>query len=276
MKSRSMSAFLLPTIDSYHKYFSDEVCDSLELIEADYGLKGFAVVIKLWQKIQGGNEGYYCLWNDRVGTLFAKKIGAGKGLVFDIVNRMVKEGIFDKGLFERYGILTSEWLQQNWLAYMKRRADAKIEDDYLLVRCAQKSENASENAEIADKNEETADKNNTTILDKTLQDLTLSYQTEDNASLLTAKQREELVSMSSILSVEKYELKLFEWQKENGKKCRDPFKTIKGWIEEDLSRRKKPSKEREKEKPSYDLDEYERLARSFDFEKAMKNGGDDG
>ena len=43
--------------------------DSMKLIEAEFGLKGFAVVVKLWQKIYGG-EGYYCEWTEEVDFNF--------------------------------------------------------------------------------------------------------------------------------------------------------------------------------------------------------------
>ena len=50
-----------------------------ELIEAEFGLNGFGVVVKLYQKIYG--QGYYIEWTDEVALLFAKKIGLGGGVV---------------------------------------------------------------------------------------------------------------------------------------------------------------------------------------------------
>lgn len=48
------------------KYFPSDVYldDKFELIEAEFGLIGFAVVVKLYQKIY--SIGYYCEWNDDV------------------------------------------------------------------------------------------------------------------------------------------------------------------------------------------------------------------
>ena len=199
MRSKYMPAFLLPTTESYHKYFSDRVCDGLEYIEADHGLKGFAVIIKLWQKIYGSNEGYYCLWNDRVSSLFARKLGVGKGLVQEIVERCLKEGIFDRRLYESFGILTSEWIQQNWLDYMSRRKDAVIENDYLLVSCAQNEENAdksqknvSKNDKIVSKKEEITEKCPLTKLNRTELNLSGHNKTEpphEAHELLTDQQR---------------------------------------------------------------------------------------
>lgn len=270
MRSGSMPAFLLPTCDAYHKYFSDEVCDSLELIEADYGLKGFAVVIKLWQKIYGSSEGYYCEWNDKVCSLFAKRNGVSKGLVFEIVNRMVRDGIFDKALFEKHGILTSEWIQQNWLDYTKRRQCAKIKNEFSVDNCVQKSENVRKNAKNVCKNKENANKKTTTELNRTEHNRTECNLTEDPALLLTDEQRNELVSLSSVGSVEKYLQKIIDWQEKSGKRCKDICGTIRRWIAEDRQRGSLPG---EKE-TSYDIDDYERFASSYDFTNApWENGG---
>ena len=39
--------------------------DKVNLIEAEFGLTGFAVLIKLYQKIYGGS-GYFTLWDNEV------------------------------------------------------------------------------------------------------------------------------------------------------------------------------------------------------------------
>lgn len=268
MKAKCMPAFLLPTSDSYHKYFSDEVCDSLELIEADYGLKGFAVVIKLWQKIFGGNEGYYCRWDDKVGSLFAKKIGAGKGFVFEIVNRLIKENVFDADLYQRYGILTSEWIQLSWVEYMKRRPNAKIENAYLLINCTQNSETVSKNGKNANKSHKSVSKNDTTEQNLTKQNLTEYMSTAQVSKKplgLSQEQYSELCKMSSSASVDKYIDKIIDWQQRSGKLCRDPFKTIKEWAEKD-GKLNGVSVNKEN---SYDLDDYEEFAMNYDLSEVL-------
>ena len=54
-------------------YFSLD-CDTdskIEYIEAIHGLEGFAVVIKLWQRIYK-EEGYYLTWNKKSKLLFCR------------------------------------------------------------------------------------------------------------------------------------------------------------------------------------------------------------
>ena len=72
--------------------------EKIELIEAEFGLTGFAVVVKLLQRIYGG-EGYYCEWTNEVALLFSRKIGLGGNVVSEIVSASVRRGIFDRTLF---------------------------------------------------------------------------------------------------------------------------------------------------------------------------------
>lgn len=55
----------------------DVVLDAkFELIEAEFGLTGFGVVVHLLQEIYG-KAGYYIEWTEEVALLFARKVGLG-------------------------------------------------------------------------------------------------------------------------------------------------------------------------------------------------------
>ena len=87
-----------PTKSGIDYFPLDTVLDTkFELIEAEFGLTGFAVVVKLFQKIYG-EQGYYCEWTDEVALLFAHKCGGGNA-VSEIVSASIKRGIFDKGMY---------------------------------------------------------------------------------------------------------------------------------------------------------------------------------
>lgn len=119
----------------------DTVLDTkFELIEAEFGLKGFAVVIKLFQKIYGEN-GYYCEWTDEVALLFSHKLG-GDSVVSEIVKACVKRGIFDKEIYEKYSVLTSKGIQARYFEAVKRRSLSDVREEYLLIpRTAVKESN---------------------------------------------------------------------------------------------------------------------------------------
>jgi len=112
--------------------FNVHLGDDFELIEAEFGLTGFAVVVKLFQKIYGG-QGYYCEWTNDVALLFGKKIGLGDNAVSEIVKAAIRRGIFDENLYKKYHILTSQGIQDRYLEAVNRRKKVEIEKQYLLI-----------------------------------------------------------------------------------------------------------------------------------------------
>ncbi len=138
-------------------YFPLDVCmdDQFELIEAEFGLKGFAVIVKLYQKIYGG-FGYYCDWTRDVGVLFSKKIGWNYNSVSEIVNAAVRRGIFDSNLYEKYQILTSEECQKRYFSAVSRRKQVNAKPEYLLADAAQYLKNANISDENVSKNQKNA------------------------------------------------------------------------------------------------------------------------
>lgn len=105
----------------------------MEQVECTYGIIGYAVVMKLMQKIYG-DEGYYMRWNSRIALPFAKKVcDLDVKIVCDIVNTCIDEGIFDRGRFEQYGILTSAKIQENYRAGTRKRVDPQLQNDYRLI-----------------------------------------------------------------------------------------------------------------------------------------------
>ena len=111
--------------------------DNISEIEAEYGVKGFAVVVRLWQKIYF-EKGYYCEWVERSPLLFlANWFGGNSGvtvnLIMDIVDRCLKNGIFNAKMFENYSILTSTRIQEQYFDVVKRREKIPVKKEYLLV-----------------------------------------------------------------------------------------------------------------------------------------------
>lgn len=106
--------------------------DPFEFIEAEYGLKGFAVVVKLFQKIFG-ERGYYCEWTNDVALLFSRRIGEGGNVVSEIVTSAVSRGIFDGEMFKQHSILTSEDIQMKYFQAVKRWKKVELIKQYLLL-----------------------------------------------------------------------------------------------------------------------------------------------
>lgn len=113
--------------------------DKFELLCAEYGSKGFEVIVRLWQKIYA--SGYYLEWNDEVALLFARKYSMGGNVVSEIVKSAVYRGLFDKEKLDRFGILTSRGIQDWYFDSVDRRKSVEIVKDYLLVNVTQKLRN---------------------------------------------------------------------------------------------------------------------------------------
>lgn len=114
--------------------------DNMAEIEAAYGIKGFAVIVKLWQKIYS-DKGYYCEWIERSPLLFLSQwFGGNSGVDLNLINQVVshaiKIGIFNESMFNEYAILTSERIQRQYFDVVKRRTEIEVIDEYLLVSVA--------------------------------------------------------------------------------------------------------------------------------------------
>ena len=128
--------------------------DKFELIEAEFGLKGFAIVVKILQKIYGG-QGYYCEWTKDVGLLFARATNTNDNLVSQIVDAAIKRGIFNADLFEKYSVLTSKGIQLRYFEAVSRRKKVDAIKQYLLIDVAQNYKNVnilSQNVNISSEN----------------------------------------------------------------------------------------------------------------------------
>lgn len=111
--------------------------DDLSELEAEFGIKGFAIIVRLWQKIHN-EKGYYCEWIERSPSLFLSNwFGGNSGvdinLIKEVIHKAVKIGIFSEELFNAYSILTSSAIQERYLCAVKRRKQIVFIEEYLLI-----------------------------------------------------------------------------------------------------------------------------------------------
>jgi hypothetical protein len=143
--------------------------ERVRLIQAEFGLKGFAVVVKLYQKIYG-EIGYYCEWNEDSLLLFVSENGASscgeKNLISEIITACIKRNIFSEKLFCEYGILTSEEIQKNYLNAVSRREKVEMKKEYLLLSVPKKFKNVVINPVNVDRNKENVDINSQSRVEK--------------------------------------------------------------------------------------------------------------
>ena len=141
IKKRGLDYFPLNT-----DFIHDRVVRRIMKREGD---GAFSILIGTLSCIYAG-EGYFV----RADDLFYEDLSAclyqqSAADVRRILSLAVEYGIFDAGLFDRYGILTSAEIQEQYLFSTKRRKGAAIAEEYRLAVPAEETEETEE-TETAD------------------------------------------------------------------------------------------------------------------------------
>lgn len=111
-------------------FFNDE---KIEFVSARFGVKGEVMAIRLLCKIY--RNGYYTVWNEDESIILSKRAGEAisPALVSDIVIELVKRGFFNKTIFDKFKILTSNGIQKRYFEATKRYQSINVISEYLLV-----------------------------------------------------------------------------------------------------------------------------------------------
>ena len=143
-------------------YFSFDVNffdnDKVALIEAEFGMKGVFILLKLLCKIY--SEGYYCEWGEDQCLLFtSRKLKPSipdltAKFTQQVVESLVKRNFFNKDLYEKHSILTSRNIQERYFEVAKRRQKNDFDTVFWLLT---NNKNVDRNAENVDRNAENVD-----------------------------------------------------------------------------------------------------------------------
>ena len=117
-----------------HMFDDDERID--ELIDAQ-GWTGFSVYFYLSMKAFATN-GFYYSWRDTSPASIARRMGGGvkSETVKEVVNLCLRIGLFDKGLYDREGVLTNKDIQIRYMNAIEKRSlrGRTIEKKYWLLK----------------------------------------------------------------------------------------------------------------------------------------------
>ena len=260
--------------------------DKIELLEAEFGLQAFAIVVRLWQKIYGG-EGYYCDWNDDVALVFAKKNNVGAKVVSEIVLASIRRGIFDKGMYDKYGILTSHGIQSRYFEAVGRRKCGKIKSIYLLREHTQNTDNVNNSASNVSNSAPNVNNSQQRREDKKRkEEIREEGEIRESATaspsspparkhkygeyknvLLTDEELSNL--KSEIKNAQEYIEHLSAYMASSGKSYKSHFATIRNWYRKD-EEKKAAQGRTTAEDCSFDTNEWYRQATFYDPEKMFK------
>ena len=117
------------------EYFSLDVKmdDEVELIKAQHGIKGFGILITMFQTIYA-DKGYYRKWNKRNQLLFSNKVSDDVNSITTIIDDCINWDIFDKVMYKKYNILTSRRIQKQYIGATYKRTEVEIIEEYLLIK----------------------------------------------------------------------------------------------------------------------------------------------
>ena len=247
--------------------------EKFEYIEAEFGIKGFAIIVKLFQRIYGG-EGYYCKWNGRLATLFAHSICENSGFVRGVVSAALREGIFDEEMLKKYEILTSHGIQKRFAAIAKRR-DVIFDKPEYVIPCAQISvdvcnsgcnvDNSTQNVDIqtTSKVKRSKAKQSKAKAEPRENDAPVSANEDRNYARTSAIDREFLVKRFGSDNVGIYERKFDKWKNDKATINVEKYDEIFKWMQQDNIPIKADSES------SFDMDEVQRAI----MERYRKNSG---
>ena len=111
-------------------FFDD---DKISAVSVEFGIKGEITAVKLLCAIY--RQGYYIEWSESVRIKLLRQLpGVKRDLLNQIVQRLVRYGFFDEGLFHSSQVLSSRGIQRRYFAGVRRnRRKAVSEYPHLLI-----------------------------------------------------------------------------------------------------------------------------------------------
>ncbi len=108
--------------------------DKIRLIKAEFGPKGIVIIIALFCDIYRTN-GYYKVWDNDACLLMADAVGCGvvPEYITQVVQGCLRRSIFDDGVFQMFGILTSAGIQRRYIRAVSTRDQIYIYREYWLL-----------------------------------------------------------------------------------------------------------------------------------------------
>ena len=106
----------------YFPFDSDIFSDrKIKRLLRTFGTKGFTVYTFLLCEIYR-DKGYYMMWDDNAAfDVSDAVVGTSEELVKNVVNGCFEWDLFNKSMYEKYGVLTSKGIQKRYLEVTKRR-----------------------------------------------------------------------------------------------------------------------------------------------------------
>ena len=119
-------------------FFQD---DKIRLIKAEFGAKGIVILLTLLCEIYR-DTGYFKVWDKDSCLLMAEAVGCGvvPENITQVVQGCLRRSIFDNGVFQMFGILTSAGIQRRYIRAVSTRDEITIIQEYWLLNMNDKKD----------------------------------------------------------------------------------------------------------------------------------------
>jgi len=106
-----------------------------KLIKGEFGIKGVFIALHLLNEVYR-TDGYYKAWDDDDCLLMSEGVGCGctPTLVSEVLHRCCERSLFDKRVFDVFGVITSAGIQRRYLRIVANNRDSvPIIQEYWLL-----------------------------------------------------------------------------------------------------------------------------------------------
>jgi hypothetical protein len=104
--------------------------DKLKFVRIKFKITGVAIVFELYRKIYANS--FFTEWSHDEALMFSDSIKADYDQVLSVVDECLSRGIFNKSIFDSFGILTSKGIQDRFGEATIRRKNCKYNFDYFV------------------------------------------------------------------------------------------------------------------------------------------------
>lgn len=104
----------------------------IKLLRAEFGASSVVFVLYVFCRAFG-EEGYFCTWDDDELLIAAEELKEKPSYLSEVLSGCLKRSIFDDGVFQMFGVLTSAGIQRRYLSGCEKRDTIPIFEEYCLL-----------------------------------------------------------------------------------------------------------------------------------------------
>ena len=104
----------------------------IKLLRAEFGASSVVFVLYVFCRAFE-EEGYFCTWDDDELLIAAEELKEKPSYLSEVLSGCLKRSVFDNGVFQMFGVLTSAGIQRRYLSGCEKRDTIPIFEEYCLL-----------------------------------------------------------------------------------------------------------------------------------------------